>query len=162
MCIAARTTSECAYDNEKHLQPAGTYPEHWPDGHLSGQRPRGPDLVQIPTATLHHSLTDTTRVATNESAVLRVFRDNHVSHRELILARRNPLEQYVFLDTNLTFLAVPFFFLPTIPHEPWISLSFLGEEKLQVQISETAATDLTMKACVLEQESIDHKLTLRY
>ena len=159
----------CVYDNEKHLQPAGTYPSHWPDGHLSGQRPRGPDLVQIPTATPYHSLTDgmfgdvpppakldqipstssdATRVSTNESAVLRVFRDSHVPHGELILAHRNPLEQCALLDTSLTFLAVPFFFLSTIPHEPWISLSFLGEEKLQVQISETAATDLAMKACV--------------
>jgi hypothetical protein len=172
-CIAARTTSECVYDNEKHLQPAGTYPSHKADGHLfeipTGRLPHSPGddkfgdvpspakLDRIPSKS-----SEATWIVTNDPAALQIFRDGQVPHGELVLAHRNPLEKRAPLDTSLPFFTVPFFSLPTIPREPWISLSFFGGEKLQVQISEMAATDLAMKACVLEQKSIDGKLTLRY
>ena len=151
----AKTVSGCVYDNERHPQSTGTYPPHGADGHL----------FEIPTAKLPHLLgdgmflptkldqipptpSDVVREVTNEPDALRVFGDGQVLQGELVLARKNSLEQRAPLDASLSSIAVPFFSLPAIPRKPWISLSFLGEEKLQVQISETAATDLAMKSCV--------------
>ena len=148
------------YDNEKHLQPAGTYPSHKAGGHLfeipTGRLPHSPGddkFGDVPSPTkldrIPSESSDATWEVTNEPAALRVFKDDRVPHGELALARKNSLEEWAPLDANLSSFNVPFF-LPTVPRETWISLSFLGEEKLQVQLSETAATDLAMKACVSE------------
>ena len=141
----------------------------------------GPGPVEIPTATLYHSpsgsvvadvappaevgpipstSSNATRAVTNEPAAQQVFGAGQVSPGGLVLVRKDPLGQRVSPDTSPSTFAVPFF-PSTIPPEPRISLSFLGE-KLQVQISEAAATVLVMKSCVPEQESTGHKLTLRY
>ena len=135
----------------------------------------GPGPVEIPTATLYHSpsgsvvaevgpipstSSNATRAVTNESAAQQVFGAGQVSPGGLVLVRKDPLGQRVSPDTSPSTFAVPFF-PSTIPPEPRISLSFLGE-KLQVQISEAAATVLVMKSCVPEQESTGHKPTLRY
>ena len=93
---------------------------------------------------------DATWVVTDEPAAQQVFVADQVPHGELILIRGDLLEQRVPLDTSKSTFTIPSSFLPTIPPEPWIPLSFLGEEKLQVQVSDTAATDLDMKSCVLE------------
>ena len=102
--------------------------------------PVGLDLV---TSTL-----DTTWAVTNEPAARQVFGVDQVPHGDYII-RRDPHERRTYLDAN-AILTIPSLFLPTVPRETWISLPFLGEEKLPVQLSETAATDLAMKACVLE------------
>ena len=178
-CIMTKTVSECVYHSERRAQTAGTYFSHWADGR---QLPGGSDSAEIRTAASSHPLidgvsggapspvkldripstfSDATWAVTNEPAAQQVFGTDQVPHGELILIRGDPLEQRLPLDTSKSTFTIPSSCLPTIPPEPWIPLSFLGEEKLQVQVSDTAATDLDMKSCVLEQESIGHKLTLR-
>ena len=165
----AKTVSECVYDDGKRPKP--------------GQRSKGTDPVDdVPTATHYHSSSgsafahvallaeldptpfmpsDATWAVTNEPAAQQIFGADRVPHGELVLARRNQVKQRVSPDTSPSIFAVPSF-SSTITPEPWIPLSFLGGEKLQVQISDAATTELVMKSCVLEQEPIDHKLTLRY
>jgi hypothetical protein len=164
----AKTVSECVYDDGKGPKP--------------GQRSKGTDPVEVPTTTHYHSSSgnafadvaslaelgpapsipsDATWAVTNEPAAQRVFGADRVPHGELILARRNQLGQRVSPDTDPSIFAVPSF-SSTITPEPWIQLSSLGGEKLQVQISDAATTELVMKSCVLKQEPTDHKLTLRY
>ena len=87
---------------------------------------------------------------TDEPVAPQVLGTEKVSHQELALVHRNRLEQCVSLDTSQSIFTIPSCFLPTIPPEPWIPLSFLGEERLQVQISDTVATDLDMKWYELE------------
>jgi hypothetical protein len=170
-CISAKTVSECAYNNERRLRQDGTYPSHAANSHLSGQRPGSPDPVEIPTTTPSHSLgdgafgdaqslakldlisptsSDATWAVTDEPVAPQVLGDDQVPHEELVLVRRTPLEQRVSSDPNPSTFTLSSFPPPTIPPELWMPLSFLGEEKLQVQFSETAATDLDMKSCVLE------------
>ena len=68
----------------------------------------------------------------------------------LTIVRRNPFEQRISLDSNPSVSIISSFLHPTIPSEPWIPLSFLGEEKLQVHFCEAGATDLDMKLCVFD------------
>ena len=89
-------------------------------------------------------------VVTTEPAAQQVFEVDQVSQGEFDLVRRDPPEQCVSQDTSPPVFTVPSFFLPTLRPEPWIPLSSLGEEKLQVQISDMAAADLDMISCVLE------------
>ena len=89
-------------------------------------------------------------VVTDGLVAPQVFGPDQAPHGELVLAPRNPLEQCVPPDASPSTFTAPSFLLPTIPPEPWIPLSFLGEEKLQVQISDMVATDLDMRSCVLE------------
>jgi hypothetical protein len=173
-CIMTKTVSECVYHSERRPQTDGTYFSHWADGRLL---PGGSGSAEIRTAAPSHPLidgvsgakldripstsSDASWAVTNEPAAQHVFGTDQVPHGELVLVRGDPLEQRAPLDTSKATFTIPSSFLPTIPPEPWIPLSFLGEEKLQVQVSDTAATDLDMKSCVLEQESIGHELTLR-
>jgi len=137
-CILAQSTSQCVYDEEG-------------DGYLPGQRVGGPGSAGLnPTP----SASDAPRVVTDEPAALRVFKVNQMSQLEgrsrgLALVHRNPLKQRISLDSSPSISIVSSFLPPTIPPEPWISLSFLGEERFQVQFSKTDATDLDMKLCVL-------------
>jgi hypothetical protein len=170
-CISARTVLECVYDTEKRPRRAGAYPSHTTDSYPSGKRLRSPDLVEVPTTTPSHSLSDNlfgdaqvlaesslmsptpsdaTWAATDEPVAPQVPGDDQVPHGELVLVHRNPLKQRVSLDTSQSIFTIPSCFLPTVPPEPWIPLSFLGEERLQVQFSDTAATELDMRSCVLE------------
>ena len=71
----------------------------------------------------------------------------------LTIVRRNPFEQRISLDSNPYISIISSFLRPTIPSEPWIPLSFLGEEKLQVQFCEAGATDMDMKLCVFDWKS---------
>jgi hypothetical protein len=178
----AKTVSECVYDDGKHPQPADMDASHRADGRLSWQQPIGPHLVETPAATPSHPLSDgtfadvrlpaeldripftfdSTWAVTNEPATRRVLGADQVLHGELVLARGNPLEQCVPPDTSQSTFTIPSLPLPTIPPELRTPLSHLGKENLQVQFSETAATDLDMKSCVLEWATISHKLTLRH
>jgi len=54
------------------------------------------------------------------------------------------------VDINLSISVALSFLPPTIPPEPLTPLLFLGEERLQVQISDTLATDLDIILYVLE------------
>ncbi|KAF9643913.1 hypothetical protein BDM02DRAFT_3132089 [Thelephora ganbajun] len=56
----------------------------------------------------------------------------------------DPVE--TFTDANPSISIFSSFLPPTIPLEPWIPLSFLGEDKLQVQMSDVDATDLDMRS----------------
>lgn len=137
------------------------YPSHSADGHLSGQRLGDTGPAEISNVTPAHlpaelnpipSTSDATRAATYAPSVLRVFKADRVPRGRslgLALIRRNSLERRVSLDLNPSISIVSSFLLPTIPPELRIPLSFLGEEKLQVQFSETDATDLDMRGCVL-------------
>jgi hypothetical protein len=174
-CIKAKSVSECVYDDEKHLQQTSMCSSRRADDRLSRQ-PTGPDLVEAPIATPSHSpsdgaptdappparlnlipsiSSDASRVVTNEPAIQQVFGADQVPHGQLVLIRRDPLEPCVPLDTSPSASAVSSCFLPTIPPELRMTLSFLGEEKLQVQLSETDAADLVMTACVLQMG--DHR-----
>jgi len=84
------------------------------------------------------------------SAAPRTLKDENAPG--LIIVRRNPFEQRISLDSNPSISIISSFLRPTIPSEPWIPLSFLGEEKLQVQFCEAGATDLDMKLCVFDWE----------
>ena len=108
---------------------------------------------------------DATGVVVNKLSTLQVFEADHVPHERssgLVLVRRNSFEQHVPLDVNPS-ISIASFFLPrTITPELRIPLSFLGDERLQVQLSDTEATDLDMRSYVLEQEFIGQQLTLGY
>jgi len=91
---------------------------------------------------------------------MRTLEADHVPHGHssgLALVRRKSFEQDIPWDSNPSISIFSSFSPSIIPPEPWIPLSFLGEERLQVQFSEV--TDLDMRSYVLEQYSIDRKLT---
>ena len=168
MCIVTKTVSACVYDDEKYPQPTSTYSPHRTDDHLSGERPTGLGPAEIPTAAPPHppsdggfgdvpppvelyripSASNATWMVTNEPAAQQVLGADKVPHGELVLARRNLCEQRVPPDTSQSTFTAPSFPLSIIPSELWMPLLNLGEEKLQVQISDTAATELDMKSCV--------------
>ena len=61
-------------------------------------------------------------------------------------------------DTSMDAIP-PIFVPPSFLHQPippnlWVNLSFLGEENLQVRLSESDATDTDMKSCVLGEHFI--------
>lgn len=141
-CVMARSTSECIYDEEE-------------DGHLPGL------LIGIadPDVPTHlpfelnptPSTSGTTRV-TYESAALRVSKANQIPQGhswELALAYGNAFKQSTSWDSSPSISIISSLLPPTIPPEPWISLSFLGEERFQVQPSKTDSTVLDMKLYVL-------------
>jgi hypothetical protein len=163
-CIVAKTVSVCVYNNERCLRPASMYSSRRADARLPGQRPTGPDPLEVLTTAPSHSLSNDTFSDTSSLAKLdripstssdatwidepAVQQADRVLHGDLILVRRNPLERYIPSETSPSTFTVPSFFQPTIPPELRIPLSPLGEEKLQVQLSETEAADLVMTACV--------------
>ena len=171
MCISTNTVSECVYNKEKRSQPAGTYPSHVANGHLPEQRSGDPGPVEIPTAPPSHSLSDgvftdvasppkldripsassnATWVMTDLPTSQQEFGSDQAPREELVLVHRDPSKQYISLDASSPVFTVLSSFLQTIPPEPRIPLSFLGEERLRVQSSDTATTDLDMKWCGLK------------
>jgi len=133
-CIRAGCTLECVYD-EKDPQSVGTYHSNNPDSPLSGNRLGDTDPTAAPKVI---------------SAAPRTLKAGEAPRPPgLTLVRRNSFEQSISLDSNPSISIMSSFLRPTIPSEPWIPLSFLGEEKLQVQFQETGATDMDMKLCVL-------------
>ena len=151
---------ECAHDGEKDPRSWGGYPLHGIDGHISLFG--GAEPVKVPAVISTHppsrlslvpSTSDPTRVVTCESSAVQVFKAGHVPHERssgLAFARRNSFKRRVSLYSHQSTPIILSFPLPTIPLEPWIPLSFLGEERLRVQFSEVDATDLDMRSCVLK------------
>ena len=150
----AACITECAHDGENDPQSWGGYPLYGSDGHIS--RPGGAEPVKVPAVISAHSpsrpnlippTTDSTRVVTYEPPAPRVYKADHVLHGRspgLSLAHGNPFKRRISLDSSPSISTISSFWLPTVPPEPRIPLSFLGEERLQVQFSETDATDLDM------------------
>ena len=149
------------------------YPSYGAGRLLPRERPRGPGPVEIPAVAPSHSPCDgvfadvpspaksdripstssaASWVVTNEPAAQQVFGVDQVSHGELVLARKDPPEQCVSLGTSPSVFTVPPS-LPALSPVLWIPLSFFGEERFQVQMSDTAAADLDMKSCVLKSLS---------
>ena len=128
----------------------------------SGRNRGGADLVEIPAVIFAHSPTkwnltpptsNAMRVATYDSPTLHKFKAIRVPDGRssgLALVHKIPFEQRIPLDSNSPFPIVPPLKFKITPPEPRIPLSFLGEERLQVQFSETEATDQDMKSCVLK------------
>ena len=142
-CIRDKCASECVYDGT-YPQSVGTRHSHNPDGLLPGKR-LGSDSVEIPTVI---STFDANRAQVHQPATLRVSKlraDQAPRPPGLVLVRRNSFEQRISLDSNPSISIVSSFMPPTIPPEPWIPLSFLEEERLQVQFHEADATDSDMK-----------------
>ena len=111
------------------------------------------DDVLFPTKLNPLPSSDATGVMTSRSSTLQVFEANQVPHEPpsgLVLVRRNSFEQRIPPDINPSISIASSFLPPTIPPEPQIPLSFLGDDRLQVQISDTEATDLDMRSYVPE------------
>ena len=115
------------------------------------------DPAEIPTVISTHSpielntITSTSnpiRAVVRESPALQVFKADQVpcgrSSRPT-LTHGNSFERRNFLDSNSSISVIPSFLLPTIRPAPRIPLSFLGEENLRVQSSQTDVTNLDMK-----------------
>jgi len=160
-CTRADSTSKCIY-NDEDTELEGTVPLFGTNNSITlGQRTESVDPVEVPTTTSTYPLapldptpsTDTTRVVTDGPPDLGVFAVDGVPHGPssgLVLVCRNKFGQRISLDSNPSISIASFFIPPTIPPEPWISLSSVGEEKLQVQVSETDVTDLDLRLCVLD------------
>ena len=98
------------------------------------------------------STSDATRVMTYKLPAPQVFEADqvlygHPSGRALV--HGSAFEQPISLGSDPVVYTPSSFPLLTNPPELRIPLSFLGEEKLQVQFSETDVTDLDMRGCVL-------------
>ncbi|KAF9643480.1 hypothetical protein BDM02DRAFT_3191569 [Thelephora ganbajun] len=126
-CTLTGSASECAYDDQRRPYSTGIYSLYNAKRHLSGRQLTGADHV------------------TDEPSALQQV--PHGRPSGLVVVRRNSFEQRISIDTNPSISILSSFFLPTIPPEPWIPLSFLGEDKLQVQVSDVDATDLDMRSC---------------
>jgi len=169
-CVLSKSTLDCVYDDEKDPQLADAYPLLNPGGHKAGRHFGSADPVGISTIKpahapinsvfsevpspnkrkLTHFAYDSTWLAADESHALRassVDQDPHSRSSGHVLVRRNSIEKHTSPDIH-SFIPVSSIWFPTIPPEPWIPLSFQGGEKLQVQISEVAASDLDMRSCV--------------
>jgi len=150
-CITAKGVSECIYDSEKFPRSTGTYPVHRADGQSPGQDLGDARPADAPSLTSTHppaeqNPTPSTSGATGgticESSAPRVLEaDQGRRSLELVRVRRNPSGQQVSQDSNPPISVICSFPLSGIPPEPYIPLSFLGGERLQVQTSEIAATD---------------------
>jgi len=98
------------------------------------------------------STPDYTWLVTNEPSTLRAVEVDKVLNGPssgLARVRRSSFGRRVPLGTNPSISVLSSFLLPAIPPELRIPLSFLGEERLQVQISDATATDMDMKSYVL-------------
>jgi len=157
-CLKAKGVSECIYDSEKLPELAGVYPVHRADGKPSGQD-SGTYPAETPAVTLHNpipSTSDTTGAVTCEPSASQVSEagQDKVPHEPssgLVRVRRNPPGRHVSKYSNPPISVIPCFPPSKIPPELKVPLSFLGEERLQVQTSEINATELDMRGCVLEQ-----------
>ena len=161
-CVLAHAISGCTYDDEKDPQSEDILPSRSTDAPPSGQHPSGAGTAKIPRATYPPaqlnptpSTSDITRVVAYEPPILRVPTDDQAPpgpSSGLVIVRRNSPGQRISLDSNPSISIASSFMLPIIPPELQIPLSFLGEERLRVQYSETEATDLDLRSCVPEQE----------
>ena len=162
-CVQAKRIPQCVYNDEKHPRPADIRLLRGTDVHPLGQHLGDADPVDVSTAI---STRSPPRLMSIPSAwigmmtyepsalqVSRTFKVDQIPHEHSLglgPVRRNSFDQRILLDSNPP-ISISSFLPQTIPPEPWISpLSFIGEEKLQVQFSEINATDLDMRWYVLK------------
>lgn len=144
---------KCIYDDEKRSRSTSAHLSNRADGRLSRQILGGVLPVKTSAVKSTHSPTRSTPDAawptTDESSALQVFKADQVPEGRpsgALPICRNSSGEYIPLDPNPA-ISISSFFLPqTIPPDPWIPLSFLGEEKLQVQSAELNSTDLDFRA----------------
>lgn len=158
-CIQSKCASECIYDDERLPSPTSVRLLHSADGYLPG-RQHSEDPVDISTPSsidgafvdmlssakskLMCSALDSIRLVTEEPSDLQQV--PHSNSSGLVLFNKNAHEQCISPDTTPL---IDISFLPTIVlPELSISLSFMGAEKLQVQISDIDATSMDMRSCV--------------
>jgi len=111
------------------------------------------DLLPSAKLKLIPSTSDYTWLVTNEPSILQASEVDQVSNgysSGLVRVRKNSFGRHVPLGTNPSISVLSSFLLPAIPPEPRIPLSFLGGDRLQVQISDITATDMDMSSYVLE------------
>jgi len=165
------SVSVCIYDDEQGSYPASVPPLHSADSCLPG----GADPVEISTPSptngvftdtlsptklkLMYFVPDSIWIVANGLSALQQVPHSHSSGLVLVHRNSNSPEQCISPDTSPPIHTISFL-PPIIPPDPWIPLSFLGVEKLQIQISDIDATDLDMGSCVLEYESIGRELIL--
>ena len=172
-CIQAKCASVCTYDDEQGPYPVGVRPLHSADSRLPGSQLGDADPVEISTPSTDGVFTDmlsparlnlirfvpdSTWVVTDGPSASQQVPHSHSSGLVLVHRNSNSPEQCISPDTSPSIHTI--FLPPTIPPEPWVPLPFLGAEKSQIQISDIDATDLDMRSCVLEYESIGHELIL--
>ena len=161
-CTMAKNVSECIYDDKKWPQSAGVYPSDCTDDQRSGQDSggAGPDVnptstpIRSPSESNLSPTSDVAHAAIHESSALETLRADRIPHGHptgLVLLRKNPFERRLSLGSIPPISIASSFSPQTIPPELWIPLSFLGEERLQVQFSEKDTTDLDLRSCVSEQ-----------
>lgn len=138
MCVLANNIPGCVYEGEKRSQPMNIRLWRNVDARLSGQHLGDSDPVEVPTALFTSSSPKS---------------DSVPSATQVVAVRRKSFGRRISLGSNPSISIVSSFLVPTIPPELRIPLSFLGTEKLQVQFSETEATDLDLRLCVSEQDS---------
>ena len=132
-CILDESTSQCVYDMKD------SHPADVRSSHDTGDR-------LVPRQNLGGAA---------QSATQRASKDDQVPRSPgLALIHGNLFGQRIStsLDPSIPVVSSPP--LLTIPPEPWIPLSFLGEERFQVQYSETDPTDMDMKLCVPDYGSL--------
>ena len=98
---------------------------------------------------LQPPISDAAQVTTYELATLQTFEAVQAPRRhssELVPFHRISPKRHPSPDTNPSISIISSFLPPTIPPEPHIPLSFLGEERLQVSNADT--TDIDMRSCV--------------
>ena len=144
-----RSTSECVYNDDEDPESAGACPLRSTDGYLSEQHLRGAGPIEIPKIISPHSSTELNLTPSTSGATSQILVSYERPSR-LLPAHKTSSGQRTSLDLNPSISVVSSFLPPTIPPEPRIPLSFLREERLQVQFSETGATDQDLRSCVFE------------
>ena len=154
-CVAAKNVSECVYDDERGPQSSYNADVHSSEQHLGDMDPVDVSTTAVSTrrpdkSNPASSTTDITRVVANEQTGLGVLKSDEVLHGRSsrhTLARRSSLERS-YHDSNPSISIISSFLPPKIPPQPWIPLSFLGDERLQVQFAQMDTTDMDMRLCV--------------
>ena len=135
-CTLADSTSACIYDDEEGPQWGGIVPSLSSDDPILGQLLGKVDAAEIPTTMPTHLAaplgptpsTDTTRMMADEPPDLWVFMVGRVPpgpSSGFVLVPGNSFGRRISLDSNPSISIASSFIPPTIPPEPWISLSFL-------------------------------------
>ena len=167
-CVLAESTSECVYSEENCPLSPGVRFLYSPYSYMSGRQPGGANPANIPSDTSAHppggrlpavalpptdlslipSTPNVTQVTANWLSAPQMLTTTHVGH--LALARRGSFEQRTSLGTYPPISVGSTPLSSIIPPEVRIPFSLPGGEWSQIQISETAATDLDMRSCVSE------------
>ena len=140
----------CIYDDEQGSYPASVRPLHSADGRLPGRQLGGADPVEISTPSptdgvsadtpspAKFNLTcpapDSTCVVTDGPFASERVPHSRSSGPVLVHRNSNSPERCISPDTSPPIHTI--FLPPIITSEPWIPLSFLGAEKLQIRISD--------------------------